>query len=137
MYKIYFYSEPNFLYIDSESIIDLDLKRIDNKNIFEMRYGDYFFDFNLKNSKSKNWLVTIQSFDVNGKFLLQSNINGDNLKIKKIKNGNSIKLEYDQISNNKIWSSLPPIFEQGEEEYTNCKLSYLRNLKLESILNQK
>ena len=134
MYKIYFYSEPNFLYIDSESIIDLDLKRIDNKNVFEMRYSDYFFDLNLKNSKSKNWLVTIQSFDENGKFVLQSNIHGDNLKIKKIKNGNSIKLEYDQISNNKVWGSLPPMFEQGEEEYNKGKLSYVRNLKLESIL---
>ena len=134
MYKIYFYSEPNFLYIDSESIIDLDLKRIDDKNIFEMKYNDYFYDFNLKNSKSKNWLVTIQSFDEDGKFVLQSNIHGDNLKIRKIKNGNSIKLEYDQISNNKIWSSLPPIFEQGEQEYTKGKLSYVRNLKLESIL---
>jgi hypothetical protein len=66
MYKIYFYSEPVFLYIDSESIIDLDLKRIDNKNVFEMKYNDYFYDFNLKSSKSKNWLVTIQSFDENG-----------------------------------------------------------------------
>jgi hypothetical protein len=134
MYKIYFYSEPVFLYIDSESIIDLDLKRIDDKNVFEMKYNDYFFDFNLKNSKSKNWLVTIQSFDENGKFVLQSNIHGDNLKIKKIKNGNSIKLEYDQISNNKVWGSLPPMFEQGEEEYNKGKLSYVRNLKLESIL---
>jgi len=134
MYKIYFYSEPVFLYIDTETIIDLDLKRINDKNIFEMRYSDYFFDFNLKNSKSKNWLVTIQSFDENGKFVLQSNIHGENLKIKKIKNGNSIKLEYDQISNNKVWGSLPPMFEQGEEEYTKGKLSYVRNLKLESIL---
>ena len=36
MYKIYFYSEPVFLYIDSESIIDLDLKVIGKKKLFEM-----------------------------------------------------------------------------------------------------
>ena len=37
MYKIYFYSEPIFLYIDSESIIDLDLKVIGEKKLFEMK----------------------------------------------------------------------------------------------------
>jgi hypothetical protein len=137
MYKIYFYSEPNFLYIDSESIIDLDLKRLNNKNVFEMKYEDYFFDYNLRNSKSKNWLITIQSFDENGKFLLQSNIHGDYLKIKKSNGSNSIILQYDQITNNKISGSLPPIFESGEIEYKKTKLSYIRNLKLEDILNQK
>jgi hypothetical protein len=134
MYKIYFYSEPVFLYIDSESIIDLDLRVIGEKKIFEMKYDDYFFDYNLRNSKSKEWSVTIQSYADDGKFILQSNIYGDSLKLRKLKKGNSIKLEYDQITNNKVWASLPPSFEMGEEEYKKCKLSYIRNLKLENIL---
>ena len=134
MYKIYFYSEPIFLYIDSESIIDLDLKVIGEKKLFEMKYDDYFFDYNLRNSKSKNWSVTIQSYGDDGKFLLQSNIQGDSLKLRKLKKGNSIKLEYDQITNNRAWASLPPSFEMGEEEYKKGKLAYIRNLKLENIL---
>ena len=134
MYKIYFYSEPVFLYIDSESIIDLDLRVIGEKKIFEMKYDDYFFDYNLRNSKSKEWSVTIQSYGDDGKFILQSNIYGDSLKLRKLKKGNSIKLEYDQITNNKVWASLPPSFEMGEEEYIKGRLSYVRNLKLESIL---
>lgn len=134
MYKIYFYSEPIFLYIDSESIIDLDLKVIGGKKLFVMEYDDYFFDYNLRNSKSKNWSITIQSYGDDGKFLLQSNIQGDSLKLRKLKKGNSIKLEYDQITNNRAWASLPPSFEMGEEEYKKGKLSYARNLKLESIL---
>ncbi len=137
MYKIYFYSEPVFLYIDSESIIDLDLKMEEGKKLFEMKYDDYFFDYNLKNSKSKNWSITIQSYDDNGKFVLQSNIQGDSLKVKKLKKGKSINLKYDQITNNKIWSSLPPVFEMGEMEYKKGKLAYIRNLKLENILDQK
>jgi hypothetical protein len=135
MYKIYFYSEPVFLYIDSESIINLDLRVVDGKKIFEMKYDDYFFDYNLKTSKSKNWLVTIQSYGDDGKFILQSNIHGDSLKLRKLKKGNSIKLEYDQITNNQIWSSLPPVFEMGEGEYKKGKLAYIRNLKLENILD--
>ena len=85
MYKIYFYSEPIFLYIDSESIIDLDLKVIGEKKLFEMKYDDYFFDYNLRNSKSKEWSVTIQSYEDDGKFILQSNIYGDSLKLRKLK----------------------------------------------------
>jgi hypothetical protein len=99
-----------------------------------MKYDDYFFDYNLRNSKSKNWSVTIQSYGDDGKFLLQSNIQGDSLKLRKLKKGNSIKLEYDQITNNRAWASLPPSFEMGEEEYKKGKLAYIRNLKLENIL---
>ena len=136
MYKIYFYSEPVFLYIDTETIIDLDLKKINDENIFEMVYKDHFFDFNLKNSKSKAWSVVIQSYDTEGKFVVQSNLHGEDLKTKNVTNGGRIRLKYDQITNNKIWASLPPVFEIGEIEYKKGKLSYLRNLKLEDILNK-
>ena len=137
MYKIYFYSEPSFLYIDSESILDLDLKMTADKKIFEMKYNDFFFNYNLKASKKKSWSIIIQSYDSEGKFVLQSNFFGENMKTQKKKDSNFIRFQYEQISNNKIWNSLPPIFEQGEEEYIKGKLSYIRNLKLENILNQK
>ena len=135
MYKIYFYSEPTFLYIDSESILDLDLKIVDDSKTFEMVYDDHFFDFNLRSSKSKNWSVTIQSYDEVGKFVVQSNLQGDKLKTKSLKKGKRIQLNFDQITNNKIWASLPPIFEMGEIEYRKGKTSYIRNLKLNNLLN--
>ena len=137
MYKIYFYSEPIFLYIDSENIIDLDLKSIDDLKIFEMVYQDEYFDLNRNRTKSKSWLITIQSFDENGKFVIQSNLHGDGMKVKKVKNGTRIRLVYDQITNNKIWASIPPEFEKGEDIYKQGKLSYLRDLKLKDLLNQK
>ena len=135
MYKIYFYSEPTFLFIDSESILDLDLQTIDNKKVFEMHFKDDFFDFNLASSKSKNWLITIQCYDESGKFILQSNLHGDDMKIKKIKNGKRIRLVYDQITNNKIWASIPPEFEKGEILYKQGKLAHQRNIKLKDILS--
>ena len=39
-----------------------------------MVYKDHFFDFNLKNSKSKTWSVVIQSYDLEGNFIIQSKI---------------------------------------------------------------
>lgn len=135
MYKIYFYSEPNLLFIDSETIIDLDLKMMDSQKVFEMIYDDLFFDLNLTNSKSDNWLITIQSYDENGKFVLQSNLHGDEMTIRKVKKGKRIRLVYDQITNNKIWGSIPPEFERGEVLYKQGKLSFERNVKLKNLLN--
>jgi len=135
MYKIYFYSEPIFLYIDSETILDLDLKMDEGNKIFEMIYDDNFFDYNLRSAKIKDWSVTIQSFDENGKFFLQSNLQGENLKYKTLKNKKRIRLNFNQITNNKIWASIPPIFEMGEDQYKNGRQAYLRNIKLKEILN--
>lgn len=135
MYKIYFYSEPIFLYIDSESILDLDLKVINELKVFEMIYKDDYFDLNRSRTKSKSWSVIIQSFDENGKFVLQSNLLGDRLKVKKLVKGNRIRLIYDQITNNKIWASIPPTFEDAEIEYKQGKISYSRNIKLKDILS--
>jgi hypothetical protein len=134
MYKIYFYSEPNLLYIDTESLIDLDLKVIDEEKYFEMTYNDPFFDLNLKGTKSKSWSVTIQSYDQDGKFQIQSNLSGENLKLKKTKGGRILRLKYDQITNNKIWASIPPSFEDGEIIYKQGKVSYLRDQKLKDII---
>lgn len=135
MYKIYFYSDPIFLYIDSENILDLDLKIIEGKKEFEMKYNDVYFTKNMKDSRSKSWVVFIQSFDEKNKFLVQSNLSGDNLVHRKIKNGYCLRLQYDQITNNKIWASLPPTFETGEIEYKKNRLSYYRNIKLLNILD--
>lgn len=137
MYKLYFYSNPHFLYIDSESIIDLDLKYVDEKKCFEMEYDDEFFYLNLKNAKRKIWGVTIQSFDEKNNFVLQSDFNGEKLKSKKLKKSFYLRLEYDQITNNKAWPSIPPIFIEGELNYKNGRLSHMRNLKLVNILDQK
>jgi len=134
MYKIYFYSNPNFLYIDSESIIDLDLKIIDDKKCFEMEYDDDFFYLNLKNAKSKNWGIIIQSFDEKNNFVLQSDLNGEKMKSRKLKKTFYFRVEYDQITNNKAWPSIPPIFEQGEINFKNDRIYHMRNIKLQNFL---
>lgn len=134
MYKIYFYSEPTLLFIDTESLIDLDLKIIDDEKYFEMTYDDPFFDLNLKSAKSKSWSVTIQSFDQDGKFQIQSNLSGEELKVKKIKLGRLLRLKYNQITNNKIWASIPPSFEDGEIIYKQGKISYSREQKIKNII---
>jgi hypothetical protein len=137
MYKIYFYSKPNFLFIDSESILDMDLRFEEDVKIYEIQFKDEFFYTNFKNSKSKEWEITIQSFDEENKFTLQSNISGELTKRKKEKKFQILKFTYDQITNNKVWPSLPPAFEQAESDYKRAKLASTRNDKLNNILSEK
>jgi hypothetical protein len=134
-YKIYLYSEPHFLILTDESIIDINLKSNLKKKKLEIYYDDNFFDFNLKSSKKSEWLVTIQSFDLKDKFIYQIDLHGESIKIGNKKSKNFLSLIYDQISNNNGWASIPPLFEQAELEYTRSRFSYLRNLKLNLILD--
>lgn len=134
MLKVYFYSKPYFLYIDSESLVDADLTTDNGKNYFDLQYTDDYFTLILKKSKKKKWLIFLQSFDENNIFISQSNLGGENLKLKRIDGVDYLTLQYDQITNNKIWPSLPPTFDEGEIEYKNAKLSHYRDKKLKKII---
>lgn len=134
MHELYFYSEPNLLYINSDDIIDLDLENIDGKNQFKIIYKDNFFHFNFKNSRKKIWSVIIQSYDEFGNFLLQSNFTGKTIKNTKNNKGEVIlKINYDQITNNRAWSSIPPLFEKSKRDYLGKKITYLRDLKIKEL----
>lgn len=141
IYTIYLFSEPIFLLLENSSIIDIDLsevlgdKKAKNIKIF---YNDPFFDFNLKLSKMDSFSVTIQTYqvDVNkDKFISQTDLNGDEIKIGEIDGKNFFSLNFSQITNNNAWPSISPKFEQASKTYNQIKLSYLRNKKLESILS--
>lgn len=136
MHKIYFYSKPNFLFIDSETIVDLDLTFFEERKVFDIKFSDNFFYNNFKKSKSKNWEITIQSFDEKNNFVLQSNISGDLIKTNKTKKYVWLRFEYDQITNNKVWPSLPPAFEEAESDFKRAKLSFVRQEKLKDILTK-
>jgi len=134
-YKIYFYSKPYFLVLDKDDIKDINLKSKENTKFIEINYADSFFDLNLKHSKSKEWALTVQAYDKSEKFISQIDVYGENLKSKKIKNSKILELEYDQITNNKGWSSIPKVFEDAEIVYQNSKKTYFRDLSIKKILD--
>lgn len=133
-YKIYFYSEPYFLILDKNSIIDINLQvSKDKTKTVEIKYSDDFFDLNLDYVDTKDWSLTVQEFDEKGKFTSQIDIYGENLKIKKNKSHRTLILEYNQITNNNGWASIPKVFESAEDVYQKSKQSYKRDLAIKNI----
>ena len=132
LYKIYFYSQPHFLVLDTDSVVDINLISDKNK-IIEIIFSDVFFELNLKKTKCKDWSLTIQIFDKDNKFTSQIDLNGENMKVSNTKKGKKIKFNYDQITNNNGWASVPKVFEKAEFDYMNYKISYLRDKKLKEI----
>ncbi len=127
-YIVYFYSEPNFMVLENESIIDIslheDLKRVD------INYSDYFFDFNLKNCKDSEFTVVTQCYNRVGQFLEQLEISGDTISF----DNNILTINYEQLTSNKAWASINQLWEKASDVYNRERISYYRQSKIERIL---
>lgn len=136
LYKVYFYSSPNFLVLKYDDIIDINLVVRGKNKIkkIEIIYRDDFFDFNIKKSKSKDWSLTVQIFQADKTFQLQLDLHGEDLKFSQRKSGNVLSFTYEQITNNNGWASLPKVFETAEIDYDQYKKSYMRNEKLNQLI---
>lgn len=142
-YEIYLFSEPYFLYLEDESVIDANIieghgkehseiyGHIKSKNKFTLDYDDEFFDFNLKGSNRKKFSVIVNIFNTTGQFLNQLEFHGENLEI----GISTLVLEYEQISNNNAWNSINPEFIKAADVYKSERVSYLRDKKINKILS--
>lgn len=149
-YSIFFYSEPYFILLENQEIVDITIKQEEKqiqkkstrmygikqpKKLLEIVYNDDFFDCNLITSKRDYFSITIQIFNRTGQFLQQIELLGENLKKAKSNEGITITLNYDQVTNNNAWPSLPPQFQEASEVYKREKVSYLRDLQIKKILS--
>ena len=136
LYKVYFYSSPNFLILKYDDIVDINLvERGKNKvKKIEIIYSDDFFDLNMKKTKSKDWSLTVQIFQEDKTFQLQLDLHGEDLKFSQRKKGKVLSFTYEQITNNNGWPSLPKVFQTAEIDYDQYKKSYTRNEKLNQLI---
>jgi hypothetical protein len=136
LYKVYFYSSPNFLILKYDDIIDINLVERGKNKIkkIEIIYSDDFFDFNIKKTKSKDWSLTVQIFNIDKTFQLQLDLHGEDLKFSQRKLGKVLSFTYEQITNNNGWASLPKVFENAEVDYDQYKRSFIRNEKLKQLI---
>lgn len=144
-YIVYLFSEPYFMVLDDESIIDVNIltKEIKipkktkrwygmptPKQILELKYNDTFFDYNLKSTNRDTFSVTIQTYNRMGQFLQQMELHGEYMSVK----DGVMKLEFDQVTNNNAWSSISPKFESAADLYKRERVAYLRDLKIDTLL---
>ena len=134
-YSIYFYSKPNFLLLEDNDIIDINIrdKKIDGEtSTLEVMYSDVFFDYNIRNIKKKNFLIIIMVNNQVNQFLQQITIHGESLSFGEHPHISCANFNFKQMSNNKVWKSMPSEFHKAEEVYKSDRLSYIR----ESIINK-
>jgi hypothetical protein len=137
-YSIYFYSEPNFLLLENSSIIDVNIreKKIDDKiSTLEVMYSDVFFDYNIRNIKKKNFLIIIIIHNHTGQFLQQITIHGESLSFGNHPHIDCVNFNFQQMTNNKAWKSIPNDFQKAEEIYKSERLSYIRESRINKILD--
>lgn len=145
IYTIYLFSEPYFMVLDDESIIDVNILKEEvkipkkstrwygmptPKQILELKYNDTFFEYNLKSSNRDTFSVNIQTYNKMGQFLQQVELHGENIHIK----DNVMTLKFDQVTNNNAWPSINPKFESAADLYKRERVSYLRDLKIDTLL---
>lgn len=131
-YEAYLYSEPYFMLLDDESIIDINIKDDSEKNKYiELQYDDVFFDYNLKNSKRNMFSVVVVVYNRNGQFLQQMDLHGEDLLIE---GSNLFRLYYEQVTNNSAFPSLNPRWEEAIDTYKRERVSYLRDVKIDTLL---
>lgn len=136
-YEVYLFSEPYFMYLKNDSIIDININQknkyddIESKDAIILEYNDVFFDYNIRNSNRDRFSITIYSFNKTGQFLQQLDIHGENMIIE----NSSIILEFDQITNNNAWYSVNTKFATAAEIYQRERMSYYRDRKIDNILN--
>lgn len=135
-YEIYLFSEPYFIYLEDDSIVDINIEDreyddINSKDKLILEYDDVFFDYNIRNSNRDKFSVTIYSFNRMDQFLKQTDIHGEDMIIK----NNSIILNFDQITNNNAWYSVNTNFILAVDVYQRDRISYYRDKKIDKLLN--
>jgi hypothetical protein len=146
-YEVYLYSEPYFMLLEDECIIDINLKEELNpksykeskrmygiqepKKYIEFQYDDVFFDYNLKNSKRNMFSIVVVVYNRAGQFLQQMDLHGEDLLIE---GSNLLKLYYDQITNNQAFPSINPLWGDAIDVYKRERVSYLRDVKIDTLL---
>ncbi len=146
VYEIYLFSEPYFMHLENEIIVDINIdtpERIEYREIKHrygdikvkkqiiIEYADIFFDYNIRNSNRDRFSITIYSFNKTGQFLQQLDIHGENMIIK----NNSIILEFDQVTNNNAWYSVNTNFVNAADVYQRERMAYYRDRKIDKLLS--
>ena len=147
IYDIYFFSEPYFMVLGNDEIIDINIRDEEvlykktsryfgttprNKKIIEIIYNDDYFDTNLKNSKRDNFSLTILLHKNDGTFIQQWDIHGEKLIISKEK---VLKFTFYQITKNSGWKSIHPKFIEATINYQSEKKKWDRDKKITELLS--
>jgi hypothetical protein len=140
-YEAYLYSEPYFMVLEDDCIVDINLKEELNPNSYkdskrqkkyiEIQYDDVFFYYNLKGCKRDMFSVVVVVYNRAGQFLQQMDLHGEDLVIE---GSNLLRLYYKQLNLNSANPSINPNWGNAIDIYKRERVSYLRDVKIDTLL---
>jgi hypothetical protein len=146
-YEAYLYCEPYFILLEDDCIVDMNLKEEVNPNSYkeskrmygikperkyiEIQYDDVFFDYNLKGCKRDMFSVVVVVYNNTGQFLQQMDLHGEDLVIE---GSNLLRLYYEQLTLNSANPSINPNWGNAIDTYKRERVSYLRDVKIDTLL---
>jgi hypothetical protein len=146
-YEAYLYSEPYFILLEDDCIVDINLKEELNPNSYkdskrlsgttpqkkyiEIQYDDVFFDYNLKGCERDMFSVVVVVYNNTGQFLQQMDLHGEDLVIE---GSNLLRLYYEQLTLNSANPSINPNWGNAIDTYKRERVSYLRDVKIDTLL---
>ena len=133
-YEAYLYSEPYFLLLEDESIIDINLntnESPDSRKYIDFHYNDPFFDFNLRGRKRDTFSIVVITHNRTGQFLQQMDLLGEDLVVEC---SNRFRFSYEQITTNGAFASINPQWVSAIDVYKKERVSYLRDKKIDTLL---
>jgi hypothetical protein len=123
------------LVLDNESIIDMNLDKLQDISkqieLLVIEIEDIFFHENLKIISEKDFSLIVQSYDTNNKFISQLELYGEDFTIK----SNKVTFKFDSSTVNSAYPSINPYWKSAIELYKRERVSYLRNIQIETLLN--
>jgi hypothetical protein len=135
IYQIYLFCEPYLLVLDNESIIDVNLGRFQatskEEDLLVVEIEDIFFHENLKLIGEKDFSLILQSYDKTDKFISQIELYGEDFTIE----SNKITFKFDSLTVNSAYPSVNPYWISAIDLYKKERVSYLRNIQIETLLN--
>jgi len=151
LYEIYFFSEPYFMVLENNSIVDINIRKeealpvykktvrrfgpIKQKQIIEITYNDDYFDANLKQSDRETFTLIVISHNQDGTFIQQLDIHGESLVVSKILKNKVLRFTFEQITTNSGWMSVHPKFLEAHDNYISEKKKWDRDKKISQILS--
>jgi len=151
IYEIYFFSEPYFMVLENNSIIDINIRKeealpiykktvkrfgpIKQKQIIEITYKDDYFDANYKESNRTEFSLIILSYNQDGTFIQQLDIHGESLVVSRILKNKVLRFTFEQITTNSGWMSIHPQFLKAHDNYISEKKKWERDKKINQLLS--
>lgn len=132
-YELYLFCKPYLLLLEDDLIIDANLSKSENNsvdNLLVIESSDQFFLENIKVIKNKDFVITLQCFDLHGNFTYQIESFGENFTIE----DNKFVFECQSILTNQVSPNLNPNYKNAIELYKSERVSYIRNSLIENIL---